>query len=230
MKELAIVTVFFNYPEDRMPIFLDNALKYYNEEDVYIARFNGLPEDASYYEKLCAYKIDYLLPYLKEHIQGKYRYVLFMDALDVNFYRDPKTLIEDFHTFGKSIVFCGEKELWPINSYTHLYNTKQAYGPAQFLNSGLYLGVTDSVVSHLEDIVHQNYPERVTDQSIWSIQYLVKEDIGVDQNYKLFFSTHKAKEYVNLESDKVALKEINPYFVHDNGPYGEDTVKLTHLL
>jgi hypothetical protein len=98
------------------------------------------------------------------------------------------------------------------------------------LNSGLYIGKTDSIVNHLQDIIQQNYHERITDQSVWTIQYLLNEDISVDQNYKLFFSTHKAKEYVDLYEKNVNLNGINPYFVHDNGPYNEDTIKITHLL
>jgi len=230
ISDVALVTVFFNYPVDRQPLYLENAKKYFQEEAIFTARFEGLPQDTSYYEKLCAYKIDFLLPYIKEHIQGKYKYMLFMDSLDTNFYRSPDNLVEDFLSFNKSIVFCGEKELWPINSYTHLYNTLEQRGPAQYLNSGGYIGYTDKIVEHLEDIINKAYPERVTDQSIWSIQYLLSEDIAVDQNYKIFYSTHVAKEYVEATEPEVVLNSINPYIVHDNGPYGDNTIKLTHLL
>lgn len=230
MKELAIVTVFFNYPEDRQPICLDNALKFFDKEDIFIARFSGLPPDASYYEKLYRYKIEYLLPYIKENVEGKYKYILFIDALDVNFYRDPKNLVSDFLDFNKSIVFCAEKEMWPLNSYTHLYETKPQDGFATYLNSGIYIGYTEEVIKHLTDIIEKDYPEKVTDQSIWCIQYLLYNDIELDRYCKLFFSTHRSKDNVFVKNNKVHILNMNPYLVHDNGPFSEETTKITHLL
>jgi hypothetical protein len=230
MDNLALVTVFFDYPEDRSPIFLENAKKYFNQESIFIARFKGLPQTTSYYEKFTAYKIEYLYEYIKINIHNKFPYLLFLDALDTNFYCNPANIVNDFLLFNSSIVFCGERELWPQNGYTHLYNNKEKKGDAHYLNSGAYIGYTDKILYHLENLIFKKYDERVTDQSLWHIQYLLNDDISVDQENKIFFSTHKAKKYVELKENIPFLKNINPYIVHDNGPFSDETIKITDLL
>jgi hypothetical protein len=109
LNELAVVSLFFNYPYDKMPLIYENTKKYIGEENFFIARFDGLPLDSSYYEKLYRYKLFYLLPYIKENILNKYKYMIFVDATDTNFYKNPTDIIEVFKSFNKSIVFCGEK-------------------------------------------------------------------------------------------------------------------------
>jgi len=231
MKKLALVTLFFNYPNNSMPLIYENSLKYFDKEDIYIARFDGLSEDSSYYEKLYRYKLFYLLPYIKENILNKYEFMLFVDATDTNFYRDPSDIIEVFKTFNKSIVFCGEKELWPFTKYTHMYENKKIIGPFKFLNSGGYIGYVENIVTHLENIVDKDYEGRVEDQSTWTIEYLLHDDIDIDSEGKIFFSTHLNKEYVNVDSNnKITLNNLNPYIIHDNGPYGDSTYKFTHLI
>jgi len=231
IKDLALVSLYFEYPENQLPLIYSNAVKYLGEENVYIARFDGVPRESSYYEKLYRYKLFYLLPYIEEHILGKYEYMLFVDAKDTNFYRDPSTLIEDFKSFNKSIVFCGERELWPTTNLTHLYSTKERTGPFAYLNSGAYIGYTAKIVEHLQNIVKEDYKERIEDQSTWTIEYLLNDDIEIDSEGKLFFSTHTTKSYTFEDSTgKIVLTGINPYIIHDNGPYGEDTLKFAHLL
>lgn len=230
INNLALVTVLFDYPPNSQPIYIENAKKYFKHDDIYIGQFSGLPSNTSYYEKLCAYKVDFLLPFIKENIQNKYEYLLFMDATDTNFYRNPDFIIETFLSFNKSIVFCGEKELWPTNSYSHLYNQKEELGVFKYLNSGCYIGYTDKIIYHLEQMLERNSLERISDQSIWSIEYLLSEDIGIDYNNQIFYSTHISKEYVDSLTPEVKLKTINPYIVHDNGPFGDDTIKLANLL
>ena len=230
MKELAFVTVFFDYPQDAQPIASKNLAKYGRMEDLFVARFSGLPQGTSYYEKLTTYKVDYLLPYIQENILGKYEYTLFFDATDVNLFKDPSGIIKDFKTFDADIVFNGERELWPATSKTHLYSEKQILGPARYLNSGLYIGTTEKIVEHLDNLIKGNDLERITDQAIWANYYLEHPEIKLDQKYKLFFSTHKAKEYVDIEEGPVCLRGISPYLIHDNGPYSDETIKITHLI
>jgi hypothetical protein len=230
MKKLALVSLFFNYPEDRNPLIYNNSLKYFDKDDIYIARFSGLPEDSSYYEKLYRYKLFSLLPYIKENILNKYEYMLFVDATDTNFYKNPSDIIEVFKEFNSSIVFCGEKELWPVTKYTHMYDNKERLGPFKFLNSGGYIGYTEKIVEHLESIVKNDYEGRLEDQSAWTIEYLLSDDIQIDSEGKIFFSTHLTKEYVINNDGKISLSGFNPFIIHDNGPYGDNTFKFAELL
>jgi hypothetical protein len=229
IQDLALVTVMFDYPADAKPLIYDNALKYFDEKDIHICRFNGLPADSSLYQKLYTYKITHLLPYIKEHILGKYKYMLFVDAKDTNFYKDPRTIVEEFLTFNKSIVFCAEKELWPETQYTHLYSEKVRSGQFKFLNSGIYIGYVEKIVEHLETILKNDYQSKIEDQSTWTIHYLLNSDIEIDSEGTLFFSTHRNKDLVTIVDDKVILK-LSPYVVHDNGPFLEETVKVAHLI
>lgn len=229
IKDLALVTVMFDYPSDALPLIWNNALKYFEKEDIYIGRFSGLPYESSLYEKLYTYKIKHLLPYLKENILGKYKYTLFVDAKDTNFYKNPHALVNDFLDFEKSIVFCAEKELWPETKYTHLYSNKVRNGEFKFLNSGIYIGYTEKIVNHLEQILANDYEGKIEDQSTWTIHYLLNEDIEIDSEGLLFFSTHKNKSLVSIKEENISLK-LSPYIVHDNGPFAEETIKIAHLL
>jgi hypothetical protein len=156
--------------------------------------------------------------------------MLFVDALDTNFYRDPYDIIDIFETFNSSIVFSAEKELWPITKYTHLYDKKERLGIFKYLNSGGYFGYTNKIVEHLENIVKNDYDGRLEDQSTWTIEYLLSDDIKIDSEGKIFFSTYLTKEYVISNNDKINLIGFNPIIIHDNGPYTEDTFKFAELL
>jgi hypothetical protein len=231
MHNFALVTVFFEYPPEHLPRIYKRASEYMDTKDIYIARFSdSIPRDSSYYEKLYTYKIKKLLEYLKEHIIGKYEFMLFVDATDTNFYRNPNTLIDDFLKFNKSIVFNAEQELWPHTIWTDRYVNKNRTGVFPYLNSGVYVGYVSSIVQHLQKIVDNDYEGRLEDQSAWTIEYLLHDDIEIDSHGKLFFSSYKNKSFVSLDNNNNVTLSINPYVIHDNGPYTEDTIKITEFL
>lgn len=228
IKDLALATVFFDYPEYYKPSFYNNALKYLQPQDIYIARFNGLVNTESYYEKLYKYKVLHFNEYIKNNILGKYEYLLFLDATDTNFYKDVHDIKEKFHEFNSSIVFCAEKGFWPPINEKELYDKKEKLSDTFYLNSGLYIGYTEKIVTHMDSIIKNNRTP-YDDQGHWAIEYLLSDDIKVDQNRKLFFSTYEAKEFVQFNEDKPHIS-CNPYVIHDNGPHTENTIKLTQLL
>jgi hypothetical protein len=166
--------------------------------------------------------------YVKKNILGKYEYILFLDATDTNFYRDPQDIISKFEEFKSNIVFCAEKGFWPPINEKNLYDNKEKLTDTFYLNSGLYLGYTDKIASHMDSIIANNRTP-YDDQGHWTIEYLLNEDIKVDQERKLFFSTYEAKEFVHLNEGKPHIG-CNPYVIHDNGPHTENTIKLTQLL
>jgi hypothetical protein len=57
MKKTALITVLFDYPNDWEPKFYKNSLKYFEEKDVHVLRYNNLIESNSYYERLYYYKV-----------------------------------------------------------------------------------------------------------------------------------------------------------------------------
>jgi hypothetical protein len=229
MKKIALITTLFDYPDYYTPTFYKNGLKYFKDEDIHVVRNNGLIDDGSYYDKLYFYKVVKLLEYIKDNILGKYEYILFLDATDTNFIKSPNGVIEKFEKLNCSIVMGAETGLWPPTNYTHLYSNKRAINNSKFLNSGTYFGYTEKIVYHLEDIINKQYQTGIDDQGMWTIQYLLNDDIIIDQERDFFFSTLDTKDSVILGAE-IKLKDLDAFIIHDNGPQTENTIKLTELI
>ena len=187
-NKIALMTVLFDYPDYYLPTFYENALKSYNQEDIHIVRFNKLIDSESYYDKLFYYKVIGLLEYIESHVVGKYDYILFLDATDTNFISSPNNIIDSFKEYDCSVLLGAEYGLWPPTNYEHLYDSKPKLTDKFYLNSGTYIGYTDKVIYHLKDIIEKKYQENIDDQGRWSIQYLLNDDIKIDQECKIFFS------------------------------------------
>jgi len=230
MKKIAVLTSLFDYPENYLPSFYKNALKYFEKEDIHVVRNNGILKEGSYYDKLYFYKTVKVLEYLEQNIIGKYEYILFLDATDTNFIKSPKKIIEQFELLKCSVVLGAEKGLWPPTNYTHLYETKNITGDTKYLNSGTYFGYTEKIVFHLKDIIEKEYQTGIDDQGRWTIQYLLNDDLQIDQNRNFFFSTLDSKDLVRINEDKVELIGCDACIIHDNGPFNETTIKLTEFL
>jgi hypothetical protein len=230
MKKIAIITVLFDYPKNYIPTFYKNALKYFIEEDIHIIRkWKEITSDG-YYEKLFYYKIVSLLDYIEKKILGKYELVLFLDATDTNFISDPKDIINEFKKMDCSVLLGAEYGLWPPTNFSHLYKDKEKITDKFYLNSGTYIGFTEKIVYHLKDIIEKKYQEGIDDQGRWTIQYLLNNDLKIDQECKIFFSTYLSKFNVEILNDSIKLKNLTASIIHDNGPAGDETIKLTEIL
>jgi hypothetical protein len=230
MNNIALITALFDYPDYYEPSFYKNALKYFSPEDIHIVRNSGLITNGSYYDKLFFYKTVKVLEYIETNIVGKYDYILFLDATDTNFIKSPEGIIEKFKSLDCSIVMGAEKGLWPPTNYTHLYENKRVINDSKYLNSGTYFGYTDKIVYHLKDIIEKEHQTGIDDQGRWSIQYLLNDDIIIDQERDFFFSTLDTKDSVKIEGDKVSLLDLRACIIHDNGPHTDNTIKLTQFL
>jgi FkbM family methyltransferase len=227
-NKIALMTVLFDYPDYYLPTFYENALKSYNQEDIHIVRFNKLIDSESYYDKLFYYKVIGLLEYIESHVVGKYDYILFLDATDTNFISSPNNIIDSFKEYDCSVLLGAEYGLWPPTNYEHLYDSKPKLTDKFYLNSGTYIGYTDKVIYHLKDIIEKKYQENIDDQGRWSIQYLLNDDIKIDQECKIFFSTYLSKKDVTIDGDKAKLNNLEACIIHDNGPHGDETIKLVN--
>jgi len=230
LNDVALITVLFDYPEYYLPPFYENSKKFLNQEDIHIVRFNNEFIGGSYYDKLFYYKIVGLLDYIKKNILGKYKYVLFLDATDTNFIGSPKEIINKFKKFNCSILFGAEYGLWPPTDFSHLYSNKRKSTDKYYLNSGTYIGYTEKIISNLDEIIEKKYQDGIDDQGKWTIQYLMSQDIEIDQECEIFFSTYLSKKDVSVNGTNIFLIGKNACIIHDNGPYGEETLKLTDLL
>jgi hypothetical protein len=230
MKKIALITTLFDYPEHYQPTFYHNALKYFSSEDIHVVRNSGLIKDGSYYDKLFYYKTVKLLEYIESNIKDNYEYILFLDATDTNFIKPPDGIIEKFEKLNCSIIMGAEKFLWPPTNYSHLYENKRKINDSKFLNSGTYFGYSEKIAYHLKDIIEKEYQTGIDDQGRWTIQYLMNDDIVIDQERDFFFSTLDTKQSVEIENNIIRLIDLDAFVIHDNGPYTENTIKLTHLL
>jgi len=89
---------------------------------------------------------------------------------------------------------------------------------------------TPTLLNHLKDIIEKEYQTGIDDQGRWTIQYLLNDDIIIDQEREFFFSTLDTKDSVKIEGKEVSLLNLGAYIIHDNGPYTENTIKLTQIL
>lgn len=230
MSKISLITALFDYPDYYQPSFYKNALKYFSSDDIHVIRNSGLITDGSYYDKLYFYKTVKVLEYIESHILGKYDYILFLDATDTNFIKSPEGIVEKFKSLNCNIVMGAEKGLWPPTNYTHLYENKRAINDSKYLNSGTYFGYTNEIVRHLKDIIEKEYQTGIDDQGRWTIQYLLNDDIVIDQEREFFFSTLDTKDSVKIENNEVSLLNLGACIIHDNGPYTDNTIKLTQIL
>ena len=228
--KIALMTSLFDYPEHYLPSFYKNAIKYFNPQDIHIVRNSGLITDGSYYDKLYFYKVVKLLEYVENHILGNYEYILFLDATDTNFISSPEDIIKKFNNIGYPIIMGAEKGLWPPTNYVHLYDNKPILTEYKYLNSGTYFGFTDKIVYHLRQIIEKEYQNGIDDQGKWTIEYLLSDDILIDQTQEIFFSTFNSKDNIIIDNDKITLINSSACIVHDNGGYNDETIKLTDLL
>lgn len=226
-NKIALISPLYGYPDDYETSFYRAACLYFEKEDIHIVR-NPSVIEGSYYYKFYYYKLVDLLSYLEKNILGKYEYILFLDALDTNFIKLPNDIIDKFKSFNCSIIMGAEKNLWPPTNFSHLYENKPIITDYKYLNSGTYFGYTEGIIRHLKEIVEKEYIH--DDQGAWTIQYLLHNDILIDQEVNFFFSTLYSKDKVNIEGEEIRLIGIDPYIVHDNGPYTDDTIKLVKLL
>jgi hypothetical protein len=227
LERIAIISPLYGYPNDYVTTFYNKALESFAPEDIHVIRSHDQFE-GTYYDKFFHYKLENVLEYLEANILGKYDYVLFLDALDTTFLKQPTDLVEKFLELNCSIIFGAEQNLWPPTDFSHLYENKRVISRYKYLNSGTYFGYVEKIIEHLKEIVEKRYI--IDDQGTWTIQYLVHDDIIIDQECNFFFSSLDSKDKVSVVDGNVILDGVNAYIVHDNGPYTENTIKLVNMI
>jgi len=235
MKKLKIITVLYNYPNHTQPIFYNSARKSFDNDDIFVFRFNSdldqsykqfCNNENDYYSKLFYYKIQKLRDSIIANFPEN-DYLLFMDALDTGVVTDKNDILRKYLSFSADIVIGAERGLWPNTKYSELYNTTNLDTP--YLNSGTYIGSRDSILDALEKMINHGRSDVMEDQGAWSRLFLVNDaNIVLDYDRILFFSTHESKDLLNMENGVFCgFKKHTPSIIHDNGPYNEEK---THKL
>ena len=229
INNLSLISVLFDFPETYPTVFQNNAHKFLDNSDIHILRFNNEIE-GSRYDKLYYYKVPKVLDYILSCNNIK-DYILFLDATDTNFYKDPTNIVEDFLKYNCEALFCADPNIWPHTEATKLYHTKPMLSKNCYLNSGAYIGRKDFIINSLKSMTENRPYGGIDDQGQWTHLYIhdKNNDIKIDQDKNIFFSTLEAKADITKNNGKFYIKQ-SPYIVHDNGPNTPDTIKITKEL
>ena len=228
MKDIVILSTYFNYPKDRQPVYfkklfednpnLDSKILRYWDEDYNI-------KDESYYFKFTFYRIRLFEKYLKENILGKYEYFLLTDATDVGYVGGFSSWKETLNFYQTDVLFGAEKFLWPNTDYSHLYNEKNISSDFKYLNAGVVLANVKKYIKLCQRVLERNLVG-ICDQGNWQIEYLLNKEIKIDHESKLVLNTFNAKNEYSVKENLVTFNKTSPIFIHDNGGYNDSTVKL----
>lgn len=228
IKKTAVVSVLFDYPNYFVPTFQNKILNDLNSDDYYVIRYSSEEHNISqesYYFKFTYFRIKEIVSFIKEKILNKYEYFILLDATDVGYINNLGSIETIMKEYDCNILFGAERNLWPNTDYSHLHDEKNIKTPYKFLNAGVFCAKPQSFLSHIEKILERGLVG-LCDQGNWQIEYLLNNDIQLDYNNKLVLNTYLAKQDFTLINNDVKFLINQPIFVHDNGGYNDDTVKL----
>lgn len=226
--KVAIVTILFDYPDNFKPTFENKILYDVNQEDYFVVRYNSITDNIlneSYYFKFTHFRIKKLVEFVKSKILGRYDYFILLDATDVGYVGNIHNIEKIMEEYGCDILFGAERNNWPNTEYSYLYETKNIESKYRYLNAGVFCAKPKEFVRHIDKILSRQL-FGLCDQGNWQIEYLLDEGIEIDYKNKLVFNTYLAKEDFTITEGNVTFKIGTPIFVHDNGGYNEETVKL----
>jgi hypothetical protein len=232
MKKIAILTVLFDYPEYFTPTFEKKLLNDIDVNDYYVIRYNSIDYNIvneSYYFKFTFFRIKEIISFIKEKILNNYEYFILLDATDVGYVGEIDKIGDIMDKYNCNILFGAEMNLWPNTDYSHLHGNKNIKTPFKFLNAGVFCAKPQYFISHVETILNRGLVG-LCDQGNWQIEYLLNTDIELDYNNKLVLNTYLAKNNINITDNVVTFNTNTPIFVHDNGGYNDDTLKIMEFF
>jgi hypothetical protein len=145
--------------------------------------------------------------------------VLFVDAYDILFMADTKTILEKFYNMKSSFVIAAEKNCFPFKELADQYPPSPT--PFRFLNSGSFIGkvhVIQKILEDLEPIIINS-----SDQAQFTKHYLKHPELYTfDYQCELFLPLSTVKESdVRLNYKKKTvdclITNTKPCIVHGNG-------------
>lgn len=228
MNRVAVVTILFDYPNHFIPTFENKILNDLSKDDYYVIRYFSESDEIkkeSYYFKFTHFRIKNFVNFVRESILNKYDYFILLDATDVGYVGNIQNIPNLMDEYGCNILFGSERNLWPNTDYSHLHTNKKIETPYKFLNAGVFCAKPAEFISHIDNILSRGLVG-LCDQGNWQIEYLLSSDIELDFNNKLVLNSYLAKEDLNIENGVVTFKTNTPIFVHDNGGYNDDTIKI----
>ncbi len=228
MKKIATITVLFDYPNHFVPTFEKRLLSDIDTNDYYVVRYNSETDEIrneSYYFKFTYFRIRKFISFIQSEILNKYDYFVLLDATDVGYVGNINKIPQIMEEYNCDILFGGERNNWPNTEYSYLYNSKNIETPYKFLNAGTFCAKPKEYIEHLNTIISRKL-FGLCDQGNWQIEYLLTDGIQIDYKNRLVLNTYLAKDDISIDGSVVLFKTNEPIFVHDNGGYNDETIKL----
>jgi hypothetical protein len=232
MDKIAVVSILFDYPNNFKPTFEDKLLKDFDNNDYYVIRYNSENDsikNESYYFKFTHFRIKKFVDFVKTNLLNKYDYFILLDATDVGYVGNISEVPTILKEYDCNILFGAEMNLWPNTDYSHLHDNKTITTPFKFLNAGVFCAKTQYFINHAENIL-ESCLVGLCDQGNWQIEYLLNTDIELDYNNKLVLNTYLSKNNISITENVVTFNTNTPIFVHDNGGYNDDTIKIMEFF
>lgn len=156
-------------------------------------------------------------------------FIIACDCWDLFFIEKPETIIDVFKTFDTEIVFSSERTCFPADN-KEAYDQLPYTSSYRYLNSGMIVGYTQSVLKLLEAMDVESVPDdywdndhmvHFNDQAFY-LDWFLKQPVPMKLDYQQKISTTlHAVELDELEfsEDGIMVKETNtfPCVIHANG-------------
>jgi len=156
-------------------------------------------------------------------------YIIACDCWDLVFVTSPEEIIEVFKTFNTDIVFSSEKTCFPADRKEE-YDKLPFTSSYKYLNSGMIVGKTASVLKLLEAMDVESVPDdywdkdhmvHFNDQAFY-LDWFLKQPVPMKLDYDQKISTtlHAVDmDEIDFSEDGIMVKETNtfPCTIHGNG-------------
>lgn len=156
-------------------------------------------------------------------------YIIACDCWDLVFVTSPEEIIEVFKTFDTDIVFSSEKTCFPADRKDE-YDKLPYTSSYRYLNSGMIVGKTQSVLKLLEAMDVESVPDdywdgdhmvHFNDQAFY-LDWFLKQPVPMKLDYDQKISTtlHAVEmDEIDFSEDGIMVKETNtfPCAIHGNG-------------
>jgi hypothetical protein len=160
MKELAIITILFDYPCSYQAVFENKLFIDFDKNDYYKLCYDtneyGVKSESLYY-KFTRFRITEMIKFVENNILGKYKYCMLLDATDIGYVGGIDNYKDILKAYNTEMLFGAETNLWPGTDFSHLYKNKNR-GKFNFLNAGTLLANVDlyyNLMKKVNEVIQQ---------------------------------------------------------------------------
>lgn len=247
--DLAIVTTCFYDDQNADTGLLDNMLC---SADFFGHKVHVFSGSANYAKKNCSksreFKVTRLLPEL-EKIRSKW--IMWVDASDTIFMRDPMIAVDLLERSGKRILISSERNCFPDKRLEEHFKSRAISARSNtdsiYINAGVFIGYRKDVIEHLRRIDSfpqandDSYDWNAEDQWLWHKMFIDQDSLGtsiaIDYRCSMSLSTVMNTPFdVDGGNDgrvkciKMRCNGAMPVVLHLNGSDKYDSKKIRRIL